>query len=323
MPSSTSSSDAPEGPWGRTWLLAIALACAGIGLCEWSLRASHHHVTVVDDVFRWSIARHRVDAVAVVGTSRMQLAFSSQTFGRDAVNLAIDGVTAPPILDDLADDPEFHGLVVADLAEWELDGDETAARSWIAQSHHLWRAPGALANRELAMRAQDSLVTLDLGGRYVLASALREGAWPVPSWLVTLPSRDRRGDYRSQPEARLEVRRARNRTHIPATAPPPDAWLAATARLDRAVDRIVARGGKVVFVRMPTSGEAYATTNRVFPRALYWDRFAAHTHGIAIHADDIAAWTGIECPDEIHLDERDQTRFTQGLVDALRARGLL
>ncbi len=328
MRSSTSSSEriAPPGPWGRTWLLAAVLAIAGLAAVEWSLRASHHHPNVSDDPMMWALARRRAtgDAIAIVGTSRIQLAFSSAEFaaaaGRTPVNLAIDGASAPPILEDLAADPDFHGVAICDLAEWEVDRAELDATVRTELAHHLWRAPGAATNRILATLAQQRLVALGIGGRYVLASAL-DGAWPPPSWLETLPDRDRRGDYRHQPETRLALRRARNRDHMPTSAPDPEAWLAATARLVRAAEAIHARGGTVVFVRMPLAGEVRAIADRVYPRARYWDRFAVMV--TAIHADDVAAWASLAPPDDVHLDRRDQARFTSALVEALHARGVL
>jgi hypothetical protein len=305
------------------------LAVAGVAVCEWSLRAHHHHVTINDDAVLWALVRQRAtgDRVAVIGTSRIQLAFSSHAFeaatGLEPANLAIDGVPAVPILEDLAADPRFRGLVLCDFAEWELSLDETGGRAWAEQAHRLWRLPGAAANRWLANIAQGHLVALDVGGRWVLASAFAEHAWPSPAWLLTMPYRDRRGDYRNQPPARLEVRRQNNRSHVPSTAPSPDAWLAQTERLDRATDAIRARGGQVVFVRMPITGQAGALADAAFPRAAYWDRFAARTHGLAIHANDVPAWRDLVAPDEYHLDRRDQDRFVDGLVAALRERGAL
>ena len=42
-----------------------------------------------------------------------------------------------------------------------------------------------------------------------------------------------------------------------------------------------------------------------------------------IHFRDLPAMADLVCPDEMHLDQRDQARFTRALVDVMRARGVL
>jgi len=51
--------------------------------------------------------------------------------------------------------------------------------------------------------------------------------------------------------------------------------------------------------------------------------FAARTAARAIHAGDVPALANLLCPDEMHLDQRDQAAFTRAVVEALRARGVL
>ena len=83
------------------------------------------------------------------------------------------------------------------------------------------------------------------------------------------------------------------------------------------------RGGKVVFVRMPTSDEHWALDESKYPKALYWDRFAAVAEATAIHFLDVPGLAGFECPDTSHLDTRDSVAFTGRLVHELLDRGVI
>ena len=105
-------------------------------------------------------------------------------------------------------------------------------------------------------------------------------------------------------------------------APVPEEWLKLTAPIERAVDAIQSRGGRVVFVRFPTSGEMLALSRRVYPKEIYWDRFAATTSAAMVHFLDVPSLSKFDCPDLSHLDRRDAVRFTEGLIAELQRRGI-
>jgi hypothetical protein len=78
-----------------------------------------------------------------------------------------------------------------------------------------------------------------------------------------------------------------------------------------------ARGGKAYFVVLPKSGHIKAMDDQRYPRALFWDRFAALSQAPALHFEDVAGLRELKCPDGSHLDYRDRARFTAALVEAL------
>jgi hypothetical protein len=82
-------------------------------------------------------------------------------------------------------------------------------------------------------------------------------------------------------------------------------------------EQIRARGGEVVLIRMPTSGDLWTLHELQYPRAEYWDRLVAVTGLPAIHFADYPGLSGFECPDFSHLDARDSPRFTQALAAIL------
>ena len=269
-------------------------------------------------------------AVAFVGTSRMELAYSPEAFaestpGLHGVQLAIDGMPPLGVLEDLADDEAFVGTAVVDVAEWDLSRPDafTATKSYVARSHSLWRAPGALVNRYLAGLAQSRLALLTVGGRELIASIVGERRWPDPRWVVMARDRSFRADYSLASPPALRKRTDKAVHGLPAEGPDPEAWLAALPRIDAAVAKLRARGGKVVFVRLPVTGRLGAAVEAVYPHERYWRLFAARSTAPVIDLHDVPAIAALECPDGMHLDQRDQATFTRALVSVLRERGLL
>ena len=337
MPSSTSSSEPrriPTGDWRGIWLVALAVAIGVTGLLEHATRAHGQRPSVVDDAVWWGVRRqaieHNPHVVALLGTSRMELAYSASAFAAAAprvraVQLAIDGMPPLGVLEDLAADDDFVGTAVVDVAEWDLARPDafTATRAYVERSHALWRAPGALVNRWLGSRIQEHLALLSVGGRELIAAA-GERRWPEPRWVVMARDRTFQGDYSLATRQELRKRGDKAVGGVPASAPDPEAWLAVSLpRIEVAVARIRARGGNVVFVHLPITGRLAEAVERVYPRARYWSLFEARSSAPVIDLRQVPAIAALRCPDGMHLDQRDQATFTTALVDVLRGRHLL
>ena len=338
MPSSTFNSEpraVPGGPWRATWLAALAFAITVTGALELVSRARGQRPSVVDDPVSWAVVRRTVDddpgVVAFIGASRMALGYSATAFaaaapGLRGVQLAIDGASPFGVLEDLANDPRFRGLVVMDMIEWEVGVSDTFndARLYVQRARALWRAPGALVNRTLAGLAQSELAVLALGGRHVLTSWLGGGRWPAPSWVAADRERISRADYGLAEPAALRRKRDNRLATIPADTPAPQAWLAIIERdVEPLFQRIRGHGGDVAVIHMPLSGRLAEVFDAKYPRGRYWDVFAAQSAAHVMHFRDIPAMAQLTCPDEMHLDQTDQAAFTRALVDAMRERHLL
>jgi len=92
--------------------------------------------------------------------------------------------------------------------------------------------------------------------------------------------------------------------------------------IDRAIQRFQARGGQVVFLRAPSSGERLQYEERFHAKRTNWDRFAACTVAPCIHFNDVPTMRDLACPDESHLDFRDSPNFSRALIRELTRRGV-
>jgi hypothetical protein len=81
-----------------------------------------------------------------------------------------------------------------------------------------------------------------------------------------------------------------------------------------AVAQIQARGGKVIFIRMPSTGEVWELEKQVFPRTKYWDRLIKETGAPGIHFEDYPQLSRYRCPEWSHLSPADAVTFTSDLI---------
>jgi len=85
---------------------------------------------------------------------------------------------------------------------------------------------------------------------------------------------------------------------------------------------IEARGGKVIFIEMPTSGMVREIEGRRFPREAFLRAFERENGTRVISSIDDPDLSQFVCLDGSHLDFRDRAKFAEKLVHALEMRGL-
>jgi len=86
-----------------------------------------------------------------------------------------------------------------------------------------------------------------------------------------------------------------------------------------AVEKLRARGGKVVFVRLPVSGGLKALEDRTTPRNQTWDPLLQAAGAPGIYFEDFPELAGFNCPEWSHLSAGDSVEFSKRLVPHLRA----
>lgn len=294
-------------------------------------RARGFAPSVTNDAELWAVERGRVaragpDAVILVGSSRMQLGIDPEALSRAMgsgrpLQLAIAQGPSIPILADLAADPRVTGTIVCEIHPM-VYFDSIHQLAAVAAGHLRTRARFTLADeveRRLRTFSQQVLVASlpDLSPARILR-AIERGAWPVPA-AVRLDA-DRFGRSDSSRMDLSDGYRAQMRTQwlgwkgVPAS---PMEVAYSTAIVNRMVADVRARGGDVMFVRMPVDGDVREREERIVPRVKYWDRFAAGVDAVAIHYADHPELAHFELPDGSHLDQRDIADFSTALGEVL------
>ena len=85
-----------------------------------------------------------------------------------------------------------------------------------------------------------------------------------------------------------------------------------------AVEKLRARGGKIVFVRFPNNGELKALEDRLSPRARTWEPLLKSTNVPGVYFEDFPELSSFTCPEWSHLSAGDSVEFTKRLVPHLR-----
>jgi hypothetical protein len=85
-----------------------------------------------------------------------------------------------------------------------------------------------------------------------------------------------------------------------------------------AVEKLRARGGKIVFVRLPVVSELKALEDRTTPRTQIWDRVIKDTAAPGIYFEDFPELSSFNCPEWSHLSAGDSVEFSKRLVPHLR-----
>lgn len=326
MPSSTfNSSGDVEGPaWARLWAVSVGLALLAVGSWEITLRARGFSPSVVLDHALWTLQyrRLRPDDVVLLGSSRIMAAIDSKTLaaalgGRPTLQLGRDGGNSPvPPLLELASNPSFRGQVICEVSPlhfFDASGSTSrAAEDLLAQSRRI----GALSLVERRLRAwvQGRLACLNPD---VAAMDLVRGRRNLSKPVAVFYGEDLsiRMRYRLWSQRSLEaLLRSHEKSYNENYRVPTSLELKAQLeKIKRAVLAIRARGGDVVFLRLPSSSVIHRAEERRLPRQLYWDALARGSGGIAIHFEDHAELARFDCKDGAHLAEEDRVAFSASL----------
>jgi hypothetical protein len=243
------------------------------------------------------------------------------------VMLAENGHYPLATLRDLANDERFHGVVLCDIDARGLSSYyQEAQQPYVDYYHRQW-SPSWNVHRLLLSHWQhtSTLAGPEFGAVAEIKRFLVSPDWPWRSYVNF--HTDRSGDIDFGPVDRAAVTRSFvEGFHADLHAHPPktvENWLAGLEPVAAWVAAIRKRGGLVVFIQTPTSGELRVAEDTTFPREIYWDRLATTVHAPTIRSDDVPGLKSFPLPDGSHVDMHDKPAYTRALVDALVARELV
>lgn len=341
MPSSTSNFESPhhrtpEKNWYFVWASTLILTIGVVAVAEKFWRDRGHRPSIVDSPALWAYHRSMIPQndqtqVTLLGASRIQLGFSMDTF-RDRfpdcslTQLAIDGTHPVGSLQNIAHDKEIVGLIVCSITtSWfreETWDDQLEYVNYFNYRNHSNQHLGLTMNSFL----QDRLIVLSPQVKIdrVLRSILARDPLPRPLYLITHSDRSKCADYslkNVEKERSHRIKRVSDK--LANVVVSPEVWMQDVKHVEMWVKMIQQRGGRVVFVRFPTSDEHWEIDEEKFPRELYWDRMAEFTSAETIHFADYPTLSHFHLPDTSHLDCKDKPEFTNALLDILESKGLL
>jgi len=321
---------------GRIWLTALALCVAALVTLEFTWRALGFEPSITDDEDLWAYHREAVtdfdhNLLVLLGRSRIKQEFVPEVFEAMCphyryVQLAIEMWHPIATLRDLAENTGFAGVVVCSVTAESLLPELWDQQKDSLDYYYTRWGPMKRMNRIVRTWLQGHLVILlpELILQRVGPDLLKGDV--EPQFLRTRADRTQVVDYHKVnieefTRARVQGIQGimKGYTELEGYA----RWPKDLDVIEAMVEQIQGRGGKVVFLRCPTSGEYLATEARAFPRDRFWDVFAKHTAATTIHFQDIAGMKELVCAEGTHLHREDATAFTRILTEELLRRGIL
>ncbi len=329
-----------ENVFTKAGLLSLALLFTFVAGWEVYLRLQGFGLSYNDDEALWAYHRQRIYQATtanpvIIGSSRMKFDIDQPTWekisGSAPVQLSLVGTSPRPLLTDLANDPDFHGAVLIGMTEgifFTPSGSfpERQARKCVA-FYPTWSmaqqsgfAIGRLLESSLLFLDEEQFSLRGLTSQ--LAVANRPGVFAPPVFPQKFVTRDFNRQTTMTPEfvadTTLQNQVKAIWMYIASQAPRepmPDSVLTGIFReVSADVRKIQERGGKVLFVRMPSTGPIREGEKQAFPREKYWDRLLEATGAPGIHYEDYAELARYDCPEWSHLSPDDAKKFTADFI---------
>lgn len=323
------------------------LFVAGFFACwELYLRSKGIGISYDDGKELWAYKRNQVydeNATVFIGASRIKYGLDIPTWekitGEDAIQLAIDGASPLPILNDLAADERFRGKLVIDVSESFLFSSKAFVfnRPVSYLDYYENKTPSEKTSFWLNRKLESQFVFLDrdhlsLNGfldkaQYQLKP--RQGVFVTPPFpmdfcRVTEDRQNKMTDRFLKDSNQIKwvlgnffLLGGRTKREKPGKAVT-DSLLTV---IRNNIDKIKSRGGQVALVRTPSTGIFWKAENKDYPREEFWDRLVAFTGTPAIHFMDYGALRHFNSPDNSHLTPKDAVVFTENLVSILEQKG--
>ncbi|CAN5256248.1 hypothetical protein BH09BAC2_BH09BAC2_00290 [soil metagenome] len=342
----------------KSFILTIVCVLLFFTAWELYLRQKGINISYDDGKELWSDKRAMVyepadEATVFIGSSRNKYdldiaTWQSQT-GNHAIQLAIEGNSPLPVLDDLANDKKFKGNLIVDVTEILFFSTSPRNTSTPKEriEYYKKRTPAERFSFGVNHFIESKLVFLDKNNfsLNVLLDKIpvkkRKGVFALPCECpmdfgrVTFDRQNVMTDkFLSDSNLQNQVKGLwdfyrKMGPPIPPPGPGLDSFLTVArnqqdsilATVKTAVDKIKARGGKIIFVRTPSSGPFLMGEKMGFPRQQCWDKLLAVTNCTGIYFEDYPAIAHFQCPEFSHLKQADAVIFTKNLILILEEKG--
>ena len=327
----------------KAGILAAMLVLISIGSWEMYLRNHGVGISYNDDAPLWAYKRAQIydapeHSTFFIGGSRIKFDIDIPTWesvtGEKAVQLALVGTSPQLVLKNLADDKNFKGKLIVDITEFEIftidpDVQKNAKKSI---EYYNKETPSQWASFHIDHLLESQFVFLEskilsfnaLLSRY-LQLTNRKGIQNHANFPIgfepTMFNRQNVMSARFLADTAGQTLMKKfwredgllDTTHGIAG----DTLQNMFNDIKTNIYKIKARGGQVIFVRPPSSGEMEKAERKAFPKKDYWDKLLLFTNILGIYYEDYPEMTHFICPEWCHLSPKDAAIFTKDLIKIL------
>jgi hypothetical protein len=318
--------------WLPAWVLALVLLLLTVGVWEFVLRSMGLGAEYIDNRALWVSTRHRLntygnDAIAVLGASRVQRAIHPETLARElggsVAQLAVEGTSAIPLLEDLAVDPRFTGTILFSVAPAfsfnrklsKLDAGDQAA--WVEFYRAQSRSRRIEYELRLSIQGIFAFRSPDASMIRVLPEILGSGRLPDTDFKTTFADRSVDIDY-SKFERVANPQRIVDLYLQNTEAYEADEFADLITYVSRLVDILDAKHCRVIFLRLPSADIVRDLERRMFPHERFWGYMEENINAEFIHFEDYPELSGFLSVDGSHVASENSAVFTKVLAGIIR-----
>lgn len=336
MTSFTSNSDFAEPKWGRVWTLVFLIVSFIVGGWELLVRDADLGPRFVDNASLWADTRHRLnkdgdDAVVLIGASRLlrgvDVSTMQEELERPVYQLAVEGTSYLPLLQNLGADPRIRGTVVVSVApaftfnRLLLQFDKGIQSIYLDSYYRQSYARRLEQRLKLWLQGKVAFRSPDAALAKVVPKVLETGSLPAPDWQRMYRDRSVYFDYAAAPVRQTDTNIAAHylNMNVPYTA---EEFRLIVNYIATIVRQLRAKGVDVYFVRLPSAGAVQAIEGAFYPRERYWDILEQNVDATFLHFSEFPELDGYLSADGSHIDSNNSAAFTRVLSDVLMRQNL-
>ncbi len=337
---SNSSDHSPKNLKKVTFILSFIATMLLIAITEYTLR--HHDFYPSHQFSLTDWARLRLSAnsnseknIVFVGASRVLLGIDSDYFSQQfkdykIINLAVNGRSGSGTLLNLIKDKRFKGSIIFSTTPFSLREESLSRQDkWINAYKNLKSHDQKKENKiefQLTSFKHDMAIFHPLLNFKLLAAnkIIYNKDFNRPYIFVR---RDRFLDARvsSLPQETMDKMRSKTLNNFKSSLEDTPKissaqWQEQIARIySNPIKEFIKRGGKLIFIKMPSDQEHLKLELKAYPRELYWDKLSSILKGIyTIHFQDVMGVNKVHTYDGVHLDNKQKKIFTPHFVNYLK-----
>ncbi|MEO7432904.1 MAG: hypothetical protein ABIR62_12960 [Dokdonella sp.] len=334
--------DVPRQPWSAIVVATLLLSALLIGAWELHWRRVGAQPGYRNSNGEWADQRRRIDEgegarTVLIGSSRtlfdIQLDEWERVTGERPIQLALEGTSALPALEDLAADPQFTGRLLIGIAPQQFFAAFANRADAVAYYHR--QTPAQRSGDWLSKHLIEPWFAF-FDPDFALGTVVRRQAWPRRPGLRSLPDVRKNSVQGEDRNTRLWSKVADDAAYraivrdrwaqmfegpLPKMDTPAKSAAVIAEQIRRtavAVDTLRTRGVAVLFVRDPSGGPFLDFEETRLPRATTWDVLLGETGAPGIHFADYAELQGNELPDWSHVSPKDADRYTHALASIVQ-----
>jgi hypothetical protein len=330
----------------KTLIIASIVGVFAVGAWELFWRSKGYYPDLDDDKHLWALNRAKVDKatesdVILVGSSRVLFDFQLKEWkeltGIQPLQLANAGASPLPIFNDIVEHSDFKGTVIVGVTpplffSTTFPKAPPMARAISRTKFFHDRTYAQRLNYSLSVPLQNTFAFLcddeegwydDINLKALLKTIQMEKRTAGPE----MPPFYRFQDIDYDRNVRMKDRVVTDTAFANSIKkvwkffmfgdmPPPDKE-GTIAYFIKDLKKFQARGGKVILVRLPSSGFFHELETHGFNRKEYWDVLVEQANVPAYHYTDYTELTGFDTPEWSHLSGPDASVFTERFVNIL------